>query len=410
MWFEWCLGGFSQLNCCLWRDLESPALFISKSKRPAVCSWLTAMVTWHRQTLTWCIVWFLRCVNWERALRQVTVLVATAEQTWRSRVPGGTPSHPAPAAVHARPLCVPGREAAGGPGRWQPLAEFGRTPPAPAAEGTWHEAGPWHLTPLCTLKRKHFTPWRGTLCHSKGRTWKRLLSASGRAQRGWAFLERDQNIPENQRTRLCSYPPAPTYCTTRSWWPPWRQVACQILTDPFLPCGPIVAQYLSVPAVFFEWTAMWPGLSGYPEPQSTIPMCPGICPLTQITWPSCSGWRTCSSPCQEVSSRCGLFPVQALASGNSFRKTWLFRISWALGLFGFSEMTCVQFPRPIMPNIVFVGGINCASKKPLSQVCIWVGTLYTCILARTLSEWACHGSAETASNAFLLFISICPVS
>lgn len=38
---------------------------------------------------------------------------------------------------------------------------------------------------------------------------------------------------------------------------------------------------------------------------------------------------------------------------------WLFR-----GDFVF------DYPRPIMPNMAFIGGINCANRKPLHQVCI----------------------------------------
>ena len=30
----------------------------------------------------------------------------------------------------------------------------------------------------------------------------------------------------------------------------------------------------------------------------------------------------------------------------------------------------MDYPRPIMPNMVFIGGVNCANRKPLSQVCI----------------------------------------
>lgn len=45
---------------------------------------------------------------------------------------------------------------------------------------------------------------------------------------------------------------------------------------------------------------------------------------------------------------------EILASGS----VWLFRGDFVM-----------DYPRPIMPNMVFTGGINCANKKPLSQVC-----------------------------------------
>ena len=46
--------------------------------------------------------------------------------------------------------------------------------------------------------------------------------------------------------------------------------------------------------------------------------------------------------------------VEILASGSM----WLFRGDFVM-----------DYPRPIMPNMVFIGGINCANRKPLSQVC-----------------------------------------
>ena len=46
--------------------------------------------------------------------------------------------------------------------------------------------------------------------------------------------------------------------------------------------------------------------------------------------------------------------VEILASGS----VWLFRGDFVM-----------DYPRPIMPNMVFIGGINCANRKPLSQVC-----------------------------------------
>ena len=45
--------------------------------------------------------------------------------------------------------------------------------------------------------------------------------------------------------------------------------------------------------------------------------------------------------------------VEIFASGS----VWLFRGDFVM-----------DYPRPIMPNMVFIGGINCANRKPLSQV------------------------------------------
>ena len=145
---------------------------------------------------------------------------------------------------------------------------------------------------------------------------------------------------KSKRTRLCSYPPAPTYCTTRNWWPPWRQVASmpcwQTLSFPAAPSWPSTCLCLPCSS-WMDCHAAWT----FRVPRAPVhhPTCPGICPLTQITWPSCSGWRTCSSPCQRVCCAIWFIPHTGCLPRKSFRKTWLFGISWVLGLSGFSEVT-----------------------------------------------------------------------
>ena len=57
---------------------------------------------------------------------------------------------------------------------------------------------------------------------------------------------------------------------------------------------------------------------------------------------------------------------EILASGS----VWLFRGD-----------PVMDYPRPIMPNMVFIGGINCANRKPLSQVC-------TAALFNQCSQWS----------------------
>lgn len=144
-----------------------------------------------------------------------------------------------------------------------------------------------------------------------------------------------------------------------------------VLTDPFLPCGPIVAQYLSVPAVFFL-NGLPCGLdfqgTQSPSPPSYVPRylsfnSDHMTFLQRVK----NMFITLSESflCDVVYSPYRLLAseflqkdmtVQDLMSSGS---VWLLRSDFVF-----------NFPRPIMPNIVFVGGINCASKKPLSQVCI----------------------------------------
>jgi glucuronosyltransferase len=42
----------------------------------------------------------------------------------------------------------------------------------------------------------------------------------------------------------------------------------------------------------------------------------------------------------------------------SHTSIWLLRTDFVL-----------EFPRPVMPNTIFIGGINCHQGKPLSKVC-----------------------------------------
>ncbi|XP_040828273.1 UDP-glucuronosyltransferase 1A4-like [Ochotona curzoniae] len=144
-----------------------------------------------------------------------------------------------------------------------------------------------------------------------------------------------------------------------------------VLTDPLFPCGALLAKYLSIPAVFFlrsipcdlDFEATW-----CPNPSSYIPRLMTmnsdhmtflqrvknmLYPLTlkSICHMSYDPYASLAS---ELFQR-DVSLVDILSHGS----VWLFRGDFVL-----------DYPRPIMPNMVFIGGINCANRKPLSQVCM----------------------------------------
>nr|AAP48595.1 UDP glycosyltransferase 1 family polypeptide A5 [Mus musculus] len=141
-----------------------------------------------------------------------------------------------------------------------------------------------------------------------------------------------------------------------------------VFTDPVFPCGALLAKYLGIPAVFFlryipcgiEYEA-----TQCPSPSSYIPnlftrlsdhmdflqrvqnmlyhlVLKYICHLLITPYESLA-----SELFQREVSSVELF---------SYASVWLFRGDFVL-----------DYPRPIMPNMVFIGGINCVTKKPLSQ-------------------------------------------
>ncbi|XP_055257805.1 UDP-glucuronosyltransferase 1A3-like isoform X7 [Moschus berezovskii] len=141
-----------------------------------------------------------------------------------------------------------------------------------------------------------------------------------------------------------------------------------VLTDPIYPCGAVLAKYLSIPAVFFlrsvpcdldaEGTAC-------PNPFSYVPrlftMNPDLMTFFQrvknMLYPLSLKYlcQVVFTPYARMASELLQREVslaEILASGS----VWLFRGDFVM-----------DYPRPIMPNMVFIGGINCAHRKPLSR-------------------------------------------
>ncbi|KAM9486443.1 UDP-glucuronosyltransferase-like isoform 1-T1 [Clarias gariepinus] len=139
-----------------------------------------------------------------------------------------------------------------------------------------------------------------------------------------------------------------------------------MLTDPFLPCGPIIAEAFSLPVIYF--------LRGLPcgldEDAAQCPAPPSYVPrlfvhLTDVmTFPQrvanvlMAGFdgflcKIFFSSFDELTSR-------YLKKDISYKEVlehasiWLHRYDFTF-----------EYPKPVMPNMVTIGGINCAKKKPL---------------------------------------------
>ncbi|NXO03690.1 UD11 glucuronosyltransferase, partial [Rhinopomastus cyanomelas] len=137
-----------------------------------------------------------------------------------------------------------------------------------------------------------------------------------------------------------------------------------IFTDPVAPCGPILAQHLSLPSVFFL-RGVPCGLdfeaTQCPNPPSYVPRgftlhsdhMDFLQRVKNLVF-DLSNYFLCDvfyEPYIKLASRFLQrdVTVKDLLSQGSI---WLVRLDFVL-----------DYPRPLMPNMVFIGGVHCAHKK-----------------------------------------------
>ncbi|XP_056610192.1 UDP-glucuronosyltransferase 1A5-like isoform X4 [Triplophysa dalaica] len=141
-----------------------------------------------------------------------------------------------------------------------------------------------------------------------------------------------------------------------------------ILTDPFEPVGVIVGEYLSIPAIYMQINlpcGVDSLASKCPSPSSYVPQ-----PLTHFTnrmsfWQrSVNMARTLLQPmaCSHLFTR-----ADEIASRLLQRKTSVVAIMSHAALWFMRFDFVFEFPRPVMPNMVMIGGMATKKPKPLSQ-------------------------------------------
>lgn len=142
-----------------------------------------------------------------------------------------------------------------------------------------------------------------------------------------------------------------------------------VLTDPFLPCGSLLAHLFSIPAIYF--------LRGLPcDLDSKANSCPT--PVSYIPIALSGNTNIMNFP-QRVKNMLMSFVESYMCKlmyaefddltsrylGNSMTYTdvlshaaiWLLRYDFAF-----------EWPKPILPNMFFIGGINCQNRAPLPAV------------------------------------------
>ncbi|XP_062942926.1 UDP-glucuronosyltransferase 1-6-like [Cynocephalus volans] len=142
-----------------------------------------------------------------------------------------------------------------------------------------------------------------------------------------------------------------------------------LFTDPALPCGVILAEYLGLPSVYLF--RGFPCLLEYaftrsPNPVSYVPRC-----YTKFSDHMTFPQRMANflvSLLENYLFHCLYSKYEDLALDvlkrgvhlpTLYRKgsVWLLRYDFVF-----------EYPRPIMPNMVFIGGTNCRKSRDLSQV------------------------------------------
>ncbi|XP_043361703.1 UDP-glucuronosyltransferase 1A1-like isoform X3 [Dermochelys coriacea] len=141
-----------------------------------------------------------------------------------------------------------------------------------------------------------------------------------------------------------------------------------VLMDPVLPCGPIIAEYLSVPSVYF--------MRGLPcglDFKAT--QCPNPISYVPRIFTSSSDHMTFTQRVKNllVNAAENLLCYLLYSQYESLASEFLQREVTILELFSKAFIWLLryefvfEYPRPVMPNMVFIGGTNSEQKKPLSK-------------------------------------------
>lgn len=142
-----------------------------------------------------------------------------------------------------------------------------------------------------------------------------------------------------------------------------------MLTDPFLPCGPILAHMFSVPAVYFLHglpCGLDLSASQCPSPPSYVPM--AFSGNTDVmTFPervkNIFMYSLQSYLCTVMYHEFDQLVVRKIGGINSYKELLSYGSFWLL-----RSDFAFDWPKPVMPNMAFIGGINCAKKSPLPEV------------------------------------------
>ncbi|XP_040416749.1 UDP-glucuronosyltransferase 1A1-like isoform X3 [Cygnus olor] len=141
-----------------------------------------------------------------------------------------------------------------------------------------------------------------------------------------------------------------------------------LFTDPILPCGQILAEHLSVPSVFYlqqipcdlEFEA-----TQCPNPPSYVPRV-----FTDNT-DRMNFLQRVKNVIFDIPNffLCDVVfqPYSKLASEFLQRDATLLEILSHASIWLMKYDFVFEYPRPVMPNMVLIGGISCTQEKPLSK-------------------------------------------
>lgn len=142
-----------------------------------------------------------------------------------------------------------------------------------------------------------------------------------------------------------------------------------LFTDPAMPCGVILAEYLGLPSVYLFRgfpCSLEHTFSRSPNPVSYIPRC-----YTQFSDRMTFPQRVANFLVNYLESflfYCLYSKYEDLASGILKRHVHLPALYQKVSIWLLRYDFVFEYPRPLLPNMVFIGGTNCKKKGLLSQV------------------------------------------